>query len=238
MPRLNTLFASLGALLLSGLFAAGDEQVRIQATVAKKTVVRPASRGALGEESGRVQTLVLSVQNRSIRALPEGSVAWTAVVRRHSSGSHKYSGVGKLAPMLSFKAAELQFGAFEVEARQTGVAVERDKIDYEVVISYNGKESFRTTSISNFAVLAANAQEMGNQEDGPGGNNENAAIPAPAIPAQPPPADEGKMPPKASAAPVAEVAKPAVEPLRVAPPVPQQPFDFFNLNGKKRPEPE
>jgi hypothetical protein len=123
-----------------------------------------------------------------------------------------------------------------VDARQTGTTVERDKIDYEVVISHAGKETYRTTSVSNFAVLAAAAQPMGKQEDAPAGTADGTAI-APAVkPAEPVGADAGKMLPQKPATPAAEVAKTPGETMPAIPPVPQQSFDFFNLGGKKAPE--
>jgi hypothetical protein len=230
------LIALSAALLMPAMSCmAADDSPRLQVTVSKKTIVRPASRGVLGDERGRVQTLVLSVVNQSIRSLPEGSVWWTAVVRKGASGSYKYSGTGKLPPLISFRSAELQLGAFEVDASQTGTTVQRDKIDYEVIISHNGKETYRTTSVSNFAALAAAAQPMGAQEEGPAGEAAKIEGVSPPKPPEPVPADGEKMSPPKPTLPVAEVTKPPGEPAPAEPPIPQQPFDFFNLGGKKPP---
>ena len=182
-----------------------------------------------------MQTLVVSVTNQSIRALPAGEIHWTAVVRKYGSELLKHSGKAELPPLVSFKAAEISCGSFDVGTRLGLTGVERDRIDYEIAILHGGKETCRTASVTNFAALAEKAQSMNNEagadEPKVAKIPEEPAPKKPENPIQPAIIGAEKMPPQRPALPVAEI-KPAAEP----PPVPQQKFDFFNLGGKKGPE--
>ena len=140
-----------------------------------------------------------------------------------------------LKPLRSFKSEEMQCGAIEIDTRQGATAVERDRLDYEVVVFHNEKESARVASVTNFAMLADKAEDVTTQNE--------VTDPKVAMPRKDPdrkkrkeekPAEiplvaaEKMMPPK-PVAPILEISKPLTEP----PPESQPPFDFFNLGGKK-----
>lgn len=207
----------------------GQDSIRLNVEVTKKTVVQPTYKTATGDERGRIQALAVVVKNSGIRAVPAGEVVWTALVRKGSIGNYKYSGKAALPALLSFKSAELQFGAFEIDSRNNGVTIERDKLEYDIAIFHGGKETHRATSIANFAVMAAAAQSMTEEPEPAAPVAAAAAVPAAPVPPSPAQA-VAPVPMTAGAEPVKPTAAPAE-----APPVPQQGFDFFNLNGRKPP---
>lgn len=235
MPHLQRMIGIACCVLFSALSGLADEKPRVSLTVAKKTITPPVGKTSSGEERGRMQTLVVAVGNLSIAALPGGTVRWTAVVRKVYGGSSKYSGTAVLKPLRSFKSEEMQCGAIEIDTRQGATAVERDRLDYEVVVFHNEKESARVASVTNFAMLADKAEDVTTQNEVTAPNiaatrkdpdRKKAKEEKPAeIPLV---AAEKMMPPK-PVAPILEISKPLTEP----PPESQPPFDFFNLGGKK-----
>jgi hypothetical protein len=123
-------------------------------------------------------------------------------------------------------------------------SAEPEKIEYEVVIFHDGKETIRTASSSNFTALAARATTEDPDTNFPGGGKPRRKLIGEVKPvAEPPkfiepekpqplavvPADEMKMPP------VTPAPLESKKPLADAPPVPPPSFDFFNLAGKKAP---
>jgi hypothetical protein len=232
MSRLPHIAGIVCCLLLPALRCTGEDKLRVSLSVSKRTIVQPTEKSLAGDEKGRVQALIVVAENLSSHALPEGSLRWTAVVKKVSGGSLKYTGTQTLKPLHSFQSAEIQCGAFEIESRPGATAIERDRIDYELILLHNERETTRTASTANFAALAEKAQpavadpepaKVAKIEEDPAAN-----IPKPAGPA---PIGAEKMPRQKPALPVAEIVKPADEP----PPVPQQVFDFFNLAGKTAP---
>ena len=189
--------------------------------------------------SVRPTQLTVNAKNSTLRAMPEGQVEWTVLVERVYGGVERYSGVETLPPLRSLQAVEVLLGSpIPVGETRTPTGPERDNVEYEIVISHNDEETFRTASCANFTRLNSVAkQHLG----GGAGGTAPKAEGQPAIdaggkrediakihqPTQPLPGAGEKMSP-ALPAPV-ETAKPSVEP----PPVPPQPFDFFNLGGQK-----
>ncbi|MEO6784867.1 MAG: hypothetical protein ABI318_01935 [Chthoniobacteraceae bacterium] len=237
MPRLTRIAEIAACLLLSALGCMADDMPRVSLTVSKRTIVQPTAKTPAGAEKGRVQALIVLVENSSSHSLPEGQIRWTAVVRKAGGGSLKYTGTEVLKPLRSFQSAEIQCGAFEIDSRLGATAVERDRIDYDLVLLHNEKESARTFSVSNFAALAEKAEPVTREPDAAApkvANNEEDPVPGKRkreLPAAAAIIGAEKIPPQKPAMPVAEIAKPVEEP----PPVPQQKFDFFNLGGKKAP---
>lgn len=216
--------------LLSALSSSADDKPRVLLSVSKRTVGQPTGKTAGGEEKGRMQTLAVTVENQSIHALPEGSLRWNAVVRKVSGGSYKYSGTEVLKPIRSFQSAEILCGSFEIDSRQGLTGIERDRIDYELVLLHSEKESARVVSASNFAALAEKAEAVTREAD--------EAVPKaaklPEEPAVKKPAGEKAAATDGLTAEQMAPRKPGAGAAEL-PPVPQQKFDFFNLGGKKAP---
>lgn len=216
-----------GCLLLLASVAPAQEKLRVNLSVSKKTIEQPVRKFNSGEERGRMQTLVVSVENNSTRELPEGTIRWSALVRKTYGSSYRYSGTATVKPLRSFQSAEVQCGAFDIDTRTGYGSVERDRIDYDVTLLHNEKETTRVASVSKFSLLAEKAHPASREDDME--MRRRAAESKPA--ALPPPTTEKVMPEK-PAVPAPETTRSVAE----LPPVPQGNFDFFNLAGKKTPE--
>ena len=217
---------------------AADDKPRVTITVAKRSVGRPASKAVAGVETGRPQSLFAAVENLSIRTLPEGSLRWTAVIRKFAGGSLKYSGTEVVNSLRPFQSAEIQCGLFEIDSRPGFTSIERDRIDYEVVYIADDKEIARSASVSNFAALALKTPSAVPEANPAAVKPEDAVVPkkpADEKPVMPPLIGAEKMPPTKPALPAAEIRHVEIPKSADALPPPNQPFDFFNLRGKKVP---
>jgi hypothetical protein len=219
------------------------EPSRMLVTVSKKTISKTSDKSSSGSDRNRRQTLAVSVTNQSVQSLPAGVIRWTAVVRKPYSELLKYSGKSDLPALPSFKMAEVQCGAFNVKTRQSDSGTENDRVEYEIAILHDGKETYHTTSVSNFAVLAEKAEEM-HDEDGAAGNGENnrndqddnkSRKRREMRPEEPAIIGAEKMPAQKPETPVAEIAPAAPATMTAPPVVPHKAFDFFNLRGKSSP---
>jgi len=221
------------SLLFPALACSADDKPRVSIAVTKKSAGRPISKSAAGVETGRTQALFAVVENSSVRTFPEGSLRWTAVVRKSSGGMLKYSGAESVKSLRSFQSVEIPCGLFEIDTRPGTMSRDRDRIDFEMVYVVEENEIVRTSSTANFAVLAQKAQSVFPEAEPGAMKPEDAAPrkrPAEEKPAMPPLIGAEKMPPKKPALPAAEITRPAD-----ALPPPNQPFDFFNLRGKMAP---
>lgn len=226
MFRFPNILGIVGCFLLFSSICPADDKPRLQVEVTKKSGTKTLGRIFGDEDSTRAITLAIKVTNSSVRPLPAGVVEWTVVVRRRYGGMFKQSGKMDLPPLVSFKSAELLSDSIEFFARPGAASSEKDRLEYEVVVSHNGKESHRTASTTNFTTLAQNAETRNNWQH----DEENK--PDKEKPPEPAPAEVAKM-----AQPTVVPDKPAAPRAAEPPPVPAQPFDFFNLAGRKSPAP-
>jgi hypothetical protein len=219
--------------LFPALLSAADDKPRVTITVAKRSVGRPASKAVGGVETGRPQSLFVALENQSLRTVPEGTIRWSAVVRKYSGGMLKYTGTEPVKSLRASQGAEIACGLFEIDTRPGNMSLERDRIDYEVVYLAEEKELARISSVGNFAALAQKAQPMVADAEPVPAKPEEPAVPKKAADEKrvlPPIIGAEKMPSTMPTMPAAEITKPAD-----APPPSSQPFDFFNLRGKKLP---
>ena len=262
--KLTTSLRTLAFAALLVLCADAAEKNGLIASVGKKTIDRDSSTGYY-VKTDKTQGLALDLKNNSIKEFPEGEVAWTIVVRRsYEERMEKMSGKEKLKGLKPSQQAQIVLGAAQVSDYKTGYSNYKDKMEYDVIITHDGKETIRLTSTPGFAALAKRAVTVRTadeeeptvrprtvpvepvtprKEDGgktaivpSGGDKPNPngggtkptpsspVKPAPAAPtSKPTPKGEGEKP-----APAKEGDKPAEE---------EKPFDFFNLDKKKKPEP-
>ena len=208
------------------------ERMRMSLSVTPRTIVPPSAANSTRGQPARIQALVVAVSNDTSRQASEGKIAWTVLVRKVAGGIVKYSGSEFLPPLRPSQTEEMQFGSFEAAVIQTATSVERDRVEYDVIVSHDGQEVARKTSCANFAALELQAVAANGAGDFADGKKRKARPPRDGE-MQPPliakPAEPA--PPSKPAAPARpEIVKPPVET-----PVPQQPFDFFNLGGKTAP---
>jgi|GEM_PF-1356936 len=149
------------ALAITGLPAHAEEKNGLLVTVSKKTLDRNDTHTLYTTRQEKTQGLALTVKNNSIRDFPAGEVRWTIVVRKsYEGGSLKYSGKEALKPLRSAASTELTFGSALTSGYRSESYNYKDKLDYEVVITHNGKETIRATSGPGFAALAEQATSM------------------------------------------------------------------------------
>lgn len=154
------------AVLFAILFAAGatfsaraEEKNGLSVTVAKKTLDRAdRTNGYYYDRIDRTQGLRVTVKNTTFKEMPEGEVEWTILVRQYSSTSiEKYSGKEKLKMLKPAEAADLVIGSAQITGWRDWNAQSKDKIEYQVVITQGGKETYRTASTGSFDMLAKRA---------------------------------------------------------------------------------
>ena len=145
-----------GGLVLS---ARGEEKKGLMVTVAKKTLDRAdRSSGYYYDRIDRTQGLRVLVKNNTFKEMPEGEVEWTILVRQYSSSSiQKYTGKEKLKGLKPAETADLLIGAAQITGWREWGTQWKDKIEYQVVITQGGKETFRTASTGSFDILAKRA---------------------------------------------------------------------------------
>jgi hypothetical protein len=254
--RIFTLAAGLCAIT----HADAAEKNGLMAIVGKKTIERGDSGSGYYSKSDRTQGLALDVKNMSIKDFPEGDVHWTIVVRRsYEGGSDKFTGKEKLKALKPAQQHQLVLGAAQVTGYKTDYRNYKDKLEYEVVISHDGKETIRLSSTPGFAALAKNAtsRDRGEGEgegerprrgEGEGDAPKKEGGDKPAI------AKGGgdKAMPKKEGGDAPVPAKPEANPppnTGGEKPMPpkgdgdtppkadgEKPFDFFNLDKKKKSE--
>lgn len=177
-----------------------------------------------GTVTRKKQTFKLDLKNVGIKPLPPGEIRWTVLVKGRGSLMTKYEGVEPVKALRSVEAIEAQVGEFTVASYKTSYDVSKSDIEYRIVVVHDGKETYRFSSVADFATLAKAATPLEKKEDVAKVADAKPAVPA--VPAVPPPVVPGApaMPGNAPGAP-----KPPAppEPVVVRPPV-----DFFNLGGK------
>ena len=155
-----------GAVLFAILLAAGpvlsgraEEKNGLSVTVAKKTLDRAdRTNGYYYDRIDRTQGLRVTVKNTTFKEMPEGEVEWTILVRQYASTSiEKYNGKEKLKALKPAEAADLVIGSAQITGWRDWNAQSKDKIEYQVVISQGGKETYRTASTGSFDMLAKRA---------------------------------------------------------------------------------
>lgn len=204
--RLFTIAAIACALSAGGVRA--EEKNGLLVSVTKKTLERNDGRTVSSTRVDRTQGLNVSIKNTSIKDFPVGEVQWTLVVRKYSGGLERYSGKEVLKALRPSMTTEVLVGAAQTGGYRSDYVNYKDKLEYEVIIVHNGKETLRATSDQNFALLAKRATNMDRREDAedtepakPGelipGKPTAGIIPKPAIPTIPvrPELPPGMVPP-------------------------------------------
>jgi hypothetical protein len=243
--RTNPFSRTVAALLVAAftLTAQAEEKNGLLVSVSKKTLDRNDTKGIYSGRIDRIQGLMLSVKNTSIRDFPEGEVQWTIVVRKALAGGlEKYSGKETLKTLRPSSSAELVLGAAQTGGYRAGYYYTynyKDKLEYEVVIVHDGKETLRTSSDANFAALSKRAISMDTPAAAVPDPAAPLVAPLPAVPGVPvvPPAPTPPTPPAPAPAPATKPVAPNPAPAAPDPaPAPDpnaKPFDFFNLDRKK-----
>lgn len=244
----NALALMLGALLAVPAGLVADEQNGLSVNISRKTVDRTSGKideGSSGVRTKQQQQLRVEIKNMRLKALPPGEMKWTVLVKKRWEGRTKYTGTEVVPALGPTKTIALNVGDFGISTYRADETVSKDKAEYEVVITHEGKETYRFSTDSNFELLAKNATpaEKPKAEAGNGGGEKPKVVendpkkmpPAPGttpdgkpmVPGAPTPGTPGT--PATAGNTAGTPAKPAAveEPKVTRPPV-----DFFNLGGK------
>jgi hypothetical protein len=158
--RPRTISALLVALACAGAAAAhAEERNGLSVTVVKKTLDR-ADRSAsyYNDRIDRTQGLKVTVKNSTFKPMPDGEIEWMILVRQYASTSiEKYSGKEKLKALKPAETAELLIGAAQITGWRDWGNQWKDKIEYRLILTQGGKETFRTASTNSFDILAKRA---------------------------------------------------------------------------------
>lgn len=208
--------------------ARADEQNGLSVSITRKTVDRNLSRGPRAETTKIVQGLKAEVKNVRLKPLPTGEVRWTILVRRHSDEMMRYQGSEPLKALKNSETTEVMFGDFNSVGIRGYEGIAKDKLEYQLVILHEGKETYRFATVPNFAALAKEStpgkRQRGEEDEAP---PKLAEVDPKKMPMEPKKVAE----PEKKATPPTPETKKVVPPVEPAPPV-RPPVDFFNLGGK------
>ncbi len=241
----NALALMVGVLLAIPANLIADEQNGLSVNISRKTVDRTSGKideGSSGMRTKQQQQLRVEIKNMRLKALPPGEMKWTVLVKKRWEGRTKYTGTEVVPALGPTKTVALNVGDFGISTYRADDTVSKEKAEYEIVITHEGKETYRFSTDSNFAALAKNATPA-EKPKGEGGNEggekpkvaENDPKKMPPAPGTTP---DGKpmVPPAAPPGTPATAGNTAGTPAKPAPveepKVTRPPVDFFNLGGK------
>jgi hypothetical protein len=138
-----------------------EEKNGLMVTVQKKTLERNDSRAPYYYSSDRIdrtQGLKVTVKNTSFREMPAGEIAWTLLVRKYySSAVEGYTGKEPLKALKPSEMTELVLGAAQIQGWADISGQAKDKIEHQIVVTQDGKETMRLQSTSGFDAVAKRA---------------------------------------------------------------------------------
>lgn len=226
-----------------------DEQNGLSVNIARKTIERSSGKSdyvGSGTRTKQQQQLRVEIKNMRLKALPPGELKWTVLVKKRWESHTKYTGTEPLAALGPTKTVTLAVGDFGVSTYREYESLSKEKAEYQVVITHEGKETYRFATDANFDLLAKNAtpaeKPKGAREDDEEKpklveNDPKKMPPAPGSKPMVPPGVTPPIPPgvptpgtpPASGSTAATPPKPT--PVE-EPKVERPPVDFFNLGGK------
>lgn len=152
----TTAFIAAAAAVLMGIACArADEQNGLSVNVSRKTSERSSTSDGNGTKVR--QGLKVEVKNLRIKALPPGELQWTVIVKKRYSGLEKHKGTEIVKALKPSESSEIAFGDFGLATVREYESVAKDKIEYEIVIRHEGKETYRFSTAPDFAALAKDA---------------------------------------------------------------------------------
>ena len=153
--KTNTFLAAVAALFLSIAGACADEQNGLSVTISRRTSDRSST--SEGNGSKVRQGLRVEMKNQRPKSMPAGELQWTVVVKKRYSSLEKHNGKEVVKALKPSEISELVVGDFGLATVREYESVAKDKIEYEIVIRHEGKETYRFSTTPNFAALAKEA---------------------------------------------------------------------------------
>jgi hypothetical protein len=159
LTRFRHFVLTLG-FLAATLALHGAEKNGLQVTVAKTTLDRSDQRPGYyySTRIDRTQGLKVSVKNMSFQPKPEGVVEWQILVQKYySSDVESTKGTEKLQALRGSETTELIIGSANIKGWRDSFDNVKDKLEWQVIIKHDGKETIKLNSTSGFDALAKRA---------------------------------------------------------------------------------
>ena len=160
---------NLLALSLTGIFALtlssarAEEKNGIGVTVSKTTIDNNDRQSAYSKTINRTQALKAVIKNVGFKPQAEAELKWTILIKRYYSsyyssssstyGSNRLTGQEKIKALKPAESAEFVLGSAQISGYQGSSWAEKDKIEWQIVITQGTTELIKTQSTSSFDAL-------------------------------------------------------------------------------------
>ena len=155
----------VSALLLNGA-AAQNSKNGLLLTVVKKTLDRNDSHPGyyLETQIDRTMALKVTAKNVSMKEMPEGVIEWSLLVKKYNYSPVRYDlyqGTEKLQALRVGESADVIIGGAQISGWRDISESHKDKLDYQVIVKHDGKETNRVSTTASFDALAGRASKQG-----------------------------------------------------------------------------
>ncbi len=161
MEKVAALLVLLG---LAVSAPAVETQNGLQLSIAPKTISRNDTRYAYyftDRAINRMMALQIVAKNVSTKAMPEGSVSWKILVIKsgyyNSAPTELYEGTEKLPALKTAASQELLVGSAQITGWRDASSQRKDKLEYKITVTHDGKLTSEVSSVPAFDALAKNA---------------------------------------------------------------------------------
>ena len=140
--------------------ARAEEKNGLSVAVSKTVIEKNDTRGTGGsyDRINRTQGLKAAIKNLSFKEMPEGEVVWTILVKKYYGTTiTSYTGTEKLKALKPAEGTELVIGNAEVGGYKDIGSQEKDKIEWQVIVKQDGKETIKVQSTSAFDSMTKHA---------------------------------------------------------------------------------
>jgi len=150
-------------LLLAGLPGRAEEKNGLQVNVTKTTLDRSDQRTGYyySTRIDRVEGLKVAIKNITFKPQGAGEVKWEMLNRKYYSTTiESISGTEKLQPLKAAEKVDMVIGGAQVQGWRDTNNQSKDKIEWQIIISQEGKEVIRMNSTNAFDTLAKKATKV------------------------------------------------------------------------------
>lgn len=161
---LNLGLTALLALSLSD--ARAEEKNGVGVTVSKTTIENNDRQGSYSKSINRTQALKAVIKNVGFKPMAESELTWTILIKRYYSSSYssysygpsRMSGKEKVKALKPAESVEFILGSAQISGYQGSSWAEKDKIEWQIVVTQGATELIKTQSTQNFDALNKQAR--------------------------------------------------------------------------------
>lgn len=159
-------FALTGLFALTLADARAEEKNGVGVTVSKTTIDNNDRQGSYSKSINRTQALKAVVKNVGFKPLAESELTWTILIKRYyssyysssSSYGNRLTGKEKIKALKPAETAEFILGSAQISGYQGSSWAEKDKIEWQIVVTQGATELIKTQSTQNFDALNKQAR--------------------------------------------------------------------------------